>query len=86
MMVKMSYRPDMDPRSSLGIGPRFGRCGGSSLRVRYDFAESIGKITRNMSGDRWRKTMRFAAGNVGSCRIAGVRSLIKLSGHVYCNP
>ncbi|RWV77469.1 hypothetical protein GW17_00061695 [Ensete ventricosum] len=34
MMVKMSYRPDMDPRSSLGIRPRFRRCDGSSSGVR----------------------------------------------------
>ncbi|RZS27296.1 hypothetical protein BHM03_00060743 [Ensete ventricosum] len=41
---------------------------------RKDFAEGIGKVTRNMSGDRQRKTVRLAAGNVGGCRIAGVRS------------
>ncbi|RZR77930.1 hypothetical protein BHM03_00003138 [Ensete ventricosum] len=34
MTAKMSYRPDMDPRSSLRIGPRFGRCDGSSSGVR----------------------------------------------------
>ncbi|RRT31895.1 hypothetical protein B296_00039578 [Ensete ventricosum] len=32
--VKRSYRPHMDPGSSLGIRPRLGRCRGSSLGVR----------------------------------------------------
>ncbi|RRT40874.1 hypothetical protein B296_00049723 [Ensete ventricosum] len=46
MMVKRDYTPDMDPGSSLGIGPRFGRCDGSSPGVRLDFADGIGKIAR----------------------------------------
>ncbi|RZS26737.1 hypothetical protein BHM03_00060118 [Ensete ventricosum] len=43
MTVKRSYRSDMDPGSSLSIGVRFGRCGGSSLGVRLDFAKGIGR-------------------------------------------
>ncbi|RRT74407.1 hypothetical protein B296_00001422 [Ensete ventricosum] len=43
----------------------------------------IGKIARNTPGDRQRKTVRLVAGNVGGCRIVGVRSLIKLGGHVW---
>ncbi|RRT58238.1 hypothetical protein B296_00039673 [Ensete ventricosum] len=70
----MSYRSDMDPGSNLGIEPRFGRCGGSSPGVRYDFAEGIEKITRNTSGDRRRKTVRLTTWNAGGYRIAGVRS------------
>ncbi|RZS16266.1 hypothetical protein BHM03_00048222 [Ensete ventricosum] len=62
----------MDPRSSLGIGPRFERCGENSSGVHYDFAEGIGKIARNTTGDRRRKTMRLTVGNAGSCRITGV--------------
>ncbi|RZR82452.1 hypothetical protein BHM03_00008875 [Ensete ventricosum] len=77
MMVKRSYRPDMDPRSSLGIRPRFGRAG-SSPGVRLDFAEGFGKIARNTSRDYRRKTVRLTTKNVGGCRITGVRSLIKL--------
>ncbi|RWW56482.1 hypothetical protein BHE74_00036803 [Ensete ventricosum] len=74
MTVKMSYKPDMDPGSSLSIGPRFGQCDGSSSGVQLDFIEGIGKIARNMPGDRRRKTMRLAAGNAKGCRIMGVRS------------
>ncbi|RWW06585.1 hypothetical protein GW17_00030078 [Ensete ventricosum] len=32
--MKRNYRSDMDPGSSLGIGPWFGQCDGSSSRVR----------------------------------------------------
>ncbi|RWV90348.1 hypothetical protein GW17_00047453 [Ensete ventricosum] len=70
MMVKRSYRPDMDPRSSLGIRPRFGRAG-SSPGVRLDFAEGFGKIARNTSRDYRRKTVRLTTKNVGGCRITG---------------
>ncbi|RRT55847.1 hypothetical protein B296_00035552 [Ensete ventricosum] len=72
--MKRNYRSEMDPGSSLGIGPRFGRCCGSSPGVRYDFAESIEKIARNISGDHRRKTVRLTAGNAIGCWIAGVRS------------
>ncbi|RWW43615.1 hypothetical protein BHE74_00050700 [Ensete ventricosum] len=68
----MSYISDMNPRSSLGIGPRIRRCGGSSSSVCLDFAEGIGKIARNTLGDRRRKTVRLAAGEVEGCRFAGV--------------
>ncbi|RZS23710.1 hypothetical protein BHM03_00056687 [Ensete ventricosum] len=64
-MVKRNYRSNMDAGSSLGIGPRIGRCGGNSPRVRYDFAEGIGKITKNTPGDRRRKVVSLATGNVG---------------------
>ncbi|RWV85368.1 hypothetical protein GW17_00052848 [Ensete ventricosum] len=69
--MKRSYRSDMDPGSSLGIGVRFGQCGGSSPGVHLDFAEGIGKIARNMPGDRQRKTMRLAVRNARGCSIAG---------------
>ncbi|RZS27701.1 hypothetical protein BHM03_00061223 [Ensete ventricosum] len=85
MTVKMSYKPDMDPGSSLSIGPRFGQCDGSSSGVQLDFIEGIGKIARNMPGDRRRKTMRLAAGNAKGCRIMGVRSL-SLVVMYDCNP
>ncbi|RWW55670.1 hypothetical protein BHE74_00037673 [Ensete ventricosum] len=47
--------------------------------------EGIGKIARNTSGDRRRRTVRLATWNAGSCRIAGVRllSLVVMYG---CNP
>ncbi|RRT31934.1 hypothetical protein B296_00040344 [Ensete ventricosum] len=66
---------DMNPGSSLGIGPRIRRCGGSSPSVRYDFAEGIGEIARNTPGDRWRKTVRLVAGKARGCRYVGIRSL-----------
>ncbi|RRT63259.1 hypothetical protein B296_00014877 [Ensete ventricosum] len=69
-----SYRSNMDPRSSLGIGPRIGRCDESSSGVRQDFVEGIEKITRNTSRDRQRKTMRLVVGDFGGCRIVRVRS------------
>ncbi|RRT84478.1 hypothetical protein B296_00006688 [Ensete ventricosum] len=72
--MKMNYRLDMDPGSSLGIRPRIRRHGGSSSGVRYDFVEDIRKIARNTLGDHWRKTVRLTVGNVGGCRIIGVRS------------
>ncbi|RRT31845.1 hypothetical protein B296_00057446, partial [Ensete ventricosum] len=37
------------------------------------FAEGIEKLTRNMSGDRRRKTVRLAAIESGGCWIAGGR-------------
>ncbi|RWW55069.1 hypothetical protein BHE74_00038313 [Ensete ventricosum] len=52
----------------------FGRCDESSPGVRQDFIEGIGKIARNMLGDRQRKTMRLTVGDSGGCRIARVRS------------
>ncbi|RZS06377.1 hypothetical protein BHM03_00037013, partial [Ensete ventricosum] len=68
--VKKSYRPDVDLGSNLGIGPRFGRCGGSSPGVRQDFVKGIGKIARNTSGDRRRITVRLTIGNA---EVAGLR-------------
>ncbi|RZS22683.1 hypothetical protein BHM03_00055495 [Ensete ventricosum] len=71
----MSYRSNINPGSSLGIRPRIERCCGSSPGVCYDFAEGIGKIARNTSGDRRRKTVRLIAGEAGGCQFMGVRSL-----------
>ncbi|RRT60816.1 hypothetical protein B296_00005675 [Ensete ventricosum] len=61
---------------------RLGRCSGSSTGVRYDFTKGIRKIARNTPRDYRGKTVRLAAGNAGGCRIARVRLLIKLGGHV----
>ncbi|RWV81456.1 hypothetical protein GW17_00057125 [Ensete ventricosum] len=54
-------------------------------RLSGDFTEGIGKIARNTSGDRRRRTVRLATWNAGSCRIVGVRllSLVVMYG---CNP
>ncbi|RRT48747.1 hypothetical protein B296_00009697 [Ensete ventricosum] len=80
-----SYRPDIDPGSSLGIEPRFRRCGGSSPGVHLNFTEGIGKIARNTLGDRWRRTVRLVIRNTESCQIVGVRSL-SLMVTYGCNP
>ncbi|RWW00493.1 hypothetical protein GW17_00036545 [Ensete ventricosum] len=53
--------------------------------ARKDFAEGIGKIARNIPGDRWRKTVRLTAGNAGGYQITGVRSL-SLMVMYDCNP
>ncbi|RZS21464.1 hypothetical protein BHM03_00054110 [Ensete ventricosum] len=37
------------------------------------FTEEIGKLARNMLGDRWRKTVRLTAGDFEGCRNMGVR-------------
>ncbi|RWV82541.1 hypothetical protein GW17_00055957 [Ensete ventricosum] len=65
----------MDLGSSLGIEPRFRRCGGSSSVVHLNFTEGIGKIARNMLGDHRRRTVRLVVRNARSCQIVGVRSL-----------
>ncbi|RRT39598.1 hypothetical protein B296_00020538 [Ensete ventricosum] len=72
MTGAMELQPDDGPRSSLSIGPGFERCSGISLEFARRFAEGIGKLARNMSGDRRKKTRRLtariseAAGLVGS--------------------
>ncbi|RZS28680.1 hypothetical protein BHM03_00062312 [Ensete ventricosum] len=84
-MVKRNYRSNMDPRSNLGIRPKIGQCDGSSRGVRYDFTECIGKIARNMMGDRQRRIVILATRNVGGYRIVGVRPL-SLVVMYDCNP
>ncbi|RRT49265.1 hypothetical protein B296_00020971 [Ensete ventricosum] len=49
------------PRSSLGIGPRFGRCSGISSKFAKRFVEGIGKLARNTLGDHRKKIGRLAA-------------------------
>ncbi|RRT31869.1 hypothetical protein B296_00038929 [Ensete ventricosum] len=76
MTVKMSYRSDMNLRLNLGIGPRIGRYGGSSPRVRQDFAEDIEKIAKNTLGDRQRRTVRLVARNIGGLVFTQRRSIV----------
>ncbi|RWW39597.1 hypothetical protein BHE74_00055062 [Ensete ventricosum] len=40
--------------------------------TRWKIIGGIRKIARNKPGDRRRKTVRLAAGNVGDCRITGM--------------
>ncbi|RRT63051.1 hypothetical protein B296_00036189 [Ensete ventricosum] len=57
----MKLQPDDRPRSSLSIGSRFRRCNGISSKFSRRFVERIGKLTRNMPGDRLKKTRRLTA-------------------------
>ncbi|RRT33592.1 hypothetical protein B296_00051784 [Ensete ventricosum] len=52
---------DDGARSSLSIELGFGRCSGISLEFARRFAEEIGKLTGNMSGDYRKKTIGHAA-------------------------
>ncbi|RWW31565.1 hypothetical protein GW17_00003806 [Ensete ventricosum] len=51
------------------------RLAGRLSRVAEKLTGSIGKIARNISGDRQRKTMRLTTGEAEGCRFARVRSL-----------
>ncbi|RWV76839.1 hypothetical protein GW17_00062438 [Ensete ventricosum] len=53
-------QPDDEPRSSLSIGPGFGRCSGISLEFARRFAEGIMKLAGNTPEDRWKKTERLS--------------------------
>ncbi|RZR71439.1 hypothetical protein BHM03_00005142 [Ensete ventricosum] len=57
-------------RSSLSIGPGFGRSSGISSEFARRFAEGIGKLARNMLGDYRKKTVELTS-NVEGCRIGG---------------
>ncbi|RZS23946.1 hypothetical protein BHM03_00056960 [Ensete ventricosum] len=48
------------------------RLAGRLSRVAEKLAGSIKKITRNMPGDRQRKTLRLAAGEAGGCQFTGI--------------
>ncbi|RWW46697.1 hypothetical protein BHE74_00047364, partial [Ensete ventricosum] len=67
----MKLKLDYGPRLSLSIRPRFGRCSGISPKFTRRFTEGIGKLTRNMPGDRWKKTERLAARMSEATRLAG---------------
>ncbi|RZR97926.1 hypothetical protein BHM03_00027205 [Ensete ventricosum] len=57
----MELQPDDGPRSSLSIGPGFGRCSGISSEFSKRFVEGIGKLAGNMSRDYRKKTIGLAA-------------------------
>ncbi|RWW43036.1 hypothetical protein BHE74_00051342 [Ensete ventricosum] len=60
-----SYNDD-EIRSSLSIGPGFGRCSGISLEFAKRFTEGIRKLARNISGDYRKKIIgRKATGLAG---------------------
>ncbi|RWW56034.1 hypothetical protein BHE74_00037306 [Ensete ventricosum] len=73
MTEAMELQPDDGPKSSLNIGPGFGRCSGISSKFARRFIEGIGKVAGNTLKDRQKKTGRLtarmseAAGLVGLC-------------------
>ncbi|RRT46549.1 hypothetical protein B296_00042769 [Ensete ventricosum] len=56
MIGAMKLQPDDWLRSSLSIGPGFGRCSGISRMFARRFAEAIGKLASSMPGDHRKKT------------------------------
>ncbi|RWW07829.1 hypothetical protein GW17_00028775 [Ensete ventricosum] len=62
----------------MGGGGRFGRCGGSSPGVRYEFAKGIGKLTGNILGDLRKMTIRLTEKMPEIVELSGVRSIIEL--------
>ncbi|RWV87417.1 hypothetical protein GW17_00050584, partial [Ensete ventricosum] len=67
----MELQPDDGPRSSLSIGPGFRRCSGISPEITRRFAEEIGKLVGNTSGDRRKKTRRLVARIPEAAGLAG---------------
>ncbi|RRT58869.1 hypothetical protein B296_00019675 [Ensete ventricosum] len=72
MTGAMELQPDDGPRSSLSIGPRFGRCSGISPKFARRFTEGIGKLVGNTSGDYRKKTGRLVAKMSEATGLAGV--------------
>ncbi|RWV89180.1 hypothetical protein GW17_00048686 [Ensete ventricosum] len=63
---------DDGPRSNLSLRLRFGRCSGISSEFARRFAEGIGKLTGNMSGDCRKKTIGLIARMSEATGLAGV--------------
>ncbi|RWV84231.1 hypothetical protein GW17_00054067 [Ensete ventricosum] len=69
----MELQPDDGPRLSLSIGAGFERCSGISPKFARRFAEGIGKLTGNTSGDHRKKIGRLAARMSEAIGLAVVR-------------
>ncbi|RZS18190.1 hypothetical protein BHM03_00050422 [Ensete ventricosum] len=72
MIGAMELQPDDGLRSSLYIGPGFGRCSGISPKFARRFAVGIGKLAGNTSGDCRKKTERLTVRISESTGLAGV--------------
>ncbi|RWW48643.1 hypothetical protein BHE74_00045266 [Ensete ventricosum] len=68
----MELQLDDGPRSSLSIGPGFGRCSGISLKFARRFAKGIGKLAGNTPGDHRKKIERLIARMSEAIGLAGV--------------
>ncbi|RWV89565.1 hypothetical protein GW17_00048281 [Ensete ventricosum] len=53
MAGSMKLQPNNGPRSSLSIGPGFGRCSGFRREFARRFAGGIMKLAENTLGDHW---------------------------------
>ncbi|RRT64805.1 hypothetical protein B296_00007373 [Ensete ventricosum] len=65
LLLKSKLQPNNGPRSSLSIGPGFGRCSGFRREFARRFAGGIMKLAGNTLGDHWgedQKTCRKYAG------------------------
>ncbi|RZS18401.1 hypothetical protein BHM03_00050646, partial [Ensete ventricosum] len=67
----MELQLDNGPRSSLSIWPGFGRCSGISLKFTRRFAEGIGKLIGNMSGDCRKKIEKLVVRMLKAAGLAG---------------
>ncbi|RWW38750.1 hypothetical protein BHE74_00056002 [Ensete ventricosum] len=61
MRGAIELQPDDRPRSSLGIGPGSDNTVEPHQEFARRFAEGIGKLTGNTSGDRQKKTIGLTA-------------------------
>ncbi|RWW00348.1 hypothetical protein GW17_00036695 [Ensete ventricosum] len=76
MRGAMKLQPDDGPRSSLSIGLGFRRCSGISPEFARRFAEGIGKLARNMSGDCRKKNIGLTSRMSEVVGLAGVLSAV----------
>ncbi|RWV79457.1 hypothetical protein GW17_00059412 [Ensete ventricosum] len=83
MTGAMELQPDDGPSSSLGIGPGSDDVVGPHREFTRRFTEGIRKLTRNMSGDHWKKIGRLTARMsevAGLARVVGITFLEILAG------
>ncbi|RRT79605.1 hypothetical protein B296_00007956 [Ensete ventricosum] len=71
----MELQPYDEPRSSLSIGPGFGRCSGISPEFARRFVEGIRKLVGNISGDCWKKTIGLVARMLEAVGLTGTGQL-----------
>ncbi|RWW42459.1 hypothetical protein BHE74_00051991 [Ensete ventricosum] len=74
----MELQPDNGPRSSLGIEPGSDDAVGSRREFARRFAQGIGKLIGNITGDHWKKTRGLAARLPKATRLAKVGSKLSL--------
>ncbi|RWV88056.1 hypothetical protein GW17_00049886 [Ensete ventricosum] len=75
MTEAVELQPNDGPRSSLSIGPGSDDTVGSRWEFARRFAEGIGKLAGNTSGDHWKKTERLIARMPEAAGLVGVNHL-----------